>query len=334
MNQGNFVHRLFDIMQEFGEDTDLPWALVHDDIQPDHWNYFRHQDVDGMGLVCLALQHQGVRIEIPRYKGVVPSTGQRFRLAWRKFRSSTPAPVRWRRWQAAPDGVVPRHSQTLRGQLLTEALTQQVLGAAKLNQVTLNTWLLWSLNAAVAPALTLDGGERAWGNTVNMRGQVPALKLTDNQSSIVTVVFNDSDTPTQLHQRIQALFSSGLHWGSWDFLNTVCRLGPNLVRKQIRRYYSSNNSQMGTFSNLGVLNWDVSEGQAPYMFFAPCSTRTAPIAAAAGTLNGRLSLTLGLHPFLQVSPQQIEAIMADWVKHLLAQTPAVSALAPAAVAAV
>lgn len=329
MKQGNSIHRLFEIMEEFGEDTDLPWALVHDDIQPAHWCHFRHQDVDGLGLVYLAQKHQGVRIELPQYKGVVPSTWQRIALAWRKFRSRTPAPVRWRQWRPTSDGRVPRHSQTLRGHLLSEEQTQQVLAAARQHQVTLNTWLLWSLNAAVAPALTLDRGERAWGNTVNLRGQVPALKLTDNQSSIVTVVFDDQDSPAQLHARIQSLFNAGMHWGSWDFLDTVCRLGPNLVRKQIRRYYSSNNSQMGTFSNLGVLNWDVSAGQAPYMFFAPCSTRTAPIAAAAGTLNGRLSLTLGLHPFLQVSTSQIAALMDDWAAHLLGAADGFNVPAPA-----
>ena len=68
MKQGNYVHRLFEIMEEFGEDTDLPWALVHDDVQPAQWSYFRHRDVDGMGLVYLAQRQQGVQIDVPRYK--------------------------------------------------------------------------------------------------------------------------------------------------------------------------------------------------------------------------------------------------------------------------
>ena len=37
MTQGNHLHRLFDIMEEFGDDTDIPWALMHDDGQPAQW---------------------------------------------------------------------------------------------------------------------------------------------------------------------------------------------------------------------------------------------------------------------------------------------------------
>lgn len=328
MTQGNYIFRLFDIMEEFGEDTDVPLALIKSEQDPVRWFYFRHQEVDGVGAFYLAQKRQGVQIEIPRYRGAVPKTWQRFILAWRKFRTQTPAPVQWRHWQPSADGKVKKHSQALLGQLLTEDQTRQAQARAKQLNVTMNSLLLWSLNAAVAPVLTLPQAERAWGNTVNMRGQVAAEKITDNQSSIVTVVFSDEDSAVQLHGKIQALFNAGMQWGSWDFLSTVCRVGPNLVRKQIRRYYSNNNSQMGTFSNLGVWNWDVDSEQAPYMYFAPCCTRTAPIAAAAGTLNGRLSMTLGLHSFLQTSDQQIATCMNRWVALLLGTEPGVIAPVP------
>lgn len=334
MTQGNYLHRLFDIMEEFGDDTDIPWALMHDDGQPAQWFYSRHQEVDGMGCVYLAQKHLGVRVDVPEYKGAVPTTAQRFRLAWRKFRSKTPAPVRWRRWQPSADGRVEKHSQLLRGRLLDEAQTRAIINAAKASGITLNSWLLWSLNRAAAPLLTLDHGERAWGNTVNLRGHVPAARITDNQSSIVTVVFRDDDSPAQLHQHIQTLFNAGMQWGSWDFLNTICRFGPNLVRKQIRRYYGNNNSQMGTFSNLGAVNWDVSAGRPPYMYLAPPSTRTAPVAAFAGTFNGRLALVLGLHPFLQASDEEIDAILAAWVAGLRGESSTVSAPQLVAAAAV
>lgn len=316
MSQGNYIHRLFDIMEEFGDDTDVPWALVYDDQQPERWSFFRHQDVDGIGLFINALASQGVSIDIPLYKGDVPGTLQRVQLAWRKFRARTPAPVRWRQWQPSADGRVAKHSQLLRGRLLREAQTAQAIAAAKAQGVTLNSWLLWALNEAVAPVLTLPQPERAWGNTVNLRGQVKATSPTDNQSSIVTVVLREGDSARDVHANVQQLFQSGAHWGSWDFLGTICKVGPALVRKQIRRYYSSHNSQMGTFSNLGVWNWSTDNGEAPYMFFAPCCTRTAPVAAAAATLNGRMSLTLGLHPFLVATPAQLELIMTRWIELL------------------
>lgn len=332
MKQGNYIHRLFDIMEEFGDDTDIAWTLIRDDGPPAQWFFSRHQEMDGLGCIYLAQKHQGVRIEVPEYKGVVPTTWQRFVLAWRKFRSKTPAPVQWRQWQPSADGRVKKHSQLLHGRLLDVTRSKAVVAAAKAHGITLNSWLLWALNRAVVQVLALDQGERAWGNTVNMRGYVPADKITDNQSSIVTVIFHDADSAEQLHGRLQALFNAGMQWGSWDFLNTICRFGPNLVRKQIRRYYSSNNSQMGTFSNLGALSWEVTPDQAPYMYLTPPSTRTAPVGALAGTFNGRLALGLGLHPFFHATQEQIESIMAIWMTGLLGETPDVSALKPAPVA--
>lgn len=319
MSQGNYIFRLFDIMEEFGEDTDIPYAYVTSATAEPEWHYMRHQDVDGMGLFYRALRDQGVAIDVPQYNGEVPGRWQRFRLARQKFKAKTPAPVQWRHWQPGTDTRVVRHGHTLQGMLLTEAETAAAIARAKSLGVTLNTYLLWTLNQVTARALTVGNSERAWGNTVNLRGCVPASDIADNQSSIVTVAFNDDDSPTQLHQNIRDLLARGMHWGSWDFLSTVCRFGPNLVRKQIRRYYSSNNSQMGTFSNMGVWNWSTDKGAAPYLYFCPPCTRTAPVAAAAGTLNGRMSLTLGLHQFLGVDGEQGRVLLREWAQALLGQ---------------
>ena len=78
--------------------------------------------------------------------------------------------------------------------------------------------------------------------------------------------------------------------------------------------HGSNNSQMGTFSNLGVWSWDSSA--APYLFFTPPCTRTAPIGAAAATFNGCLTLTLALHPFLRPDEAMLQNLLQGWVDRL------------------
>ncbi|HVK98700.1 MAG TPA: hypothetical protein VM553_02765 [Dongiaceae bacterium] len=314
----HYIHRLFDIMEEFGDDPDVCYALVNGADEPVRWHFLRHQDVDGMGLFLHAARVQGIKLEVPKYSGVVPGTLQRVRYAWRKFRTRTPQPVQWRTWSPTPDGRVEKHSAMRLGRVLTAEQTQIILANAKRQQVTLNSFLLWALNAAVAQQLTVATTPRAWGNTINLRGAVPAESAEENQSSIITVVFDDADSPAQVHSTVRRLFDEGHHWGSWDFLSTICRFGPNLVRKQIRRYYGSNNSQMGTFSNLGVWNWDTASA-APYMYFCPPCTRTAPVAAAAGTLNGSLCLTLALHPFLCPGSELLELLLQDWVDRLTRQ---------------
>ncbi|MEZ5506639.1 MAG: hypothetical protein R3F38_11960 [Gammaproteobacteria bacterium] len=273
MSQGNYIYRLFDIMEEFGDDTDVPWALVYDDQQPQRWSFFRHQDVDGVGLFINAQASQGVSIAMPLYKGVVPGTLQRLQLAWRKFRTRTPAPVRWRQWQPSADGRVAKHSQLLRGRLLSEAQTAQAIAAAKAQGVTLNSWLLWALNEAVAPVLTLPQPERAWGNTVNLRGQVKAISPTDNQSSIVTVVIAGKVILPGMCMPTSSSCSSQCAWGSWFSQPIYGWTAESGAAWQIRRYYSSHNSQMGTFSNLGVWNWRTTDKVKRHAVFAPCSTR-------------------------------------------------------------
>lgn len=317
MSAGNYVYRLFDIMEEFGDDTDIPFAPVFSNDGPVQWQYIRHQDVDGMGMFYRAMRAQGVELELPQYVGPVPGRWQRVKGAWRKFKTRTPAPVQWKIWQPSGDGRAVRHANPTRGLMLSEQQTRDVIARAKQHDVTLNSYLLWALNKVAAAALTRGDTERAWGNTINLRGFVPAASVSDNQSSIITVVFRDSDGPAQLHRQIRQLYDQGAHWGSWDFLSTICRFGPGLVRKQIRRYYGNNNSQMGTFSNLGVWNWKTPEGVAPCLFFAPPCTRAAPVAACAATTNGHMTLTLSLHQFLQQDEQQVDALVQRWSQTLL-----------------
>ena len=312
----HYIHRLFDIMEEFGDDPDVAYARVQRNDEPVQWHFLRHQDVDGMGLFLRAMGEQGINIDVPRYAGTVPGRWQRVRYAWRKFRTRTLPPVQWRQWSPTADGRVAKHSALRRGRVLSAEQTLAILANAKRQQATLNSFLLWALNGAVAQQLTAAVTPRAWGNTINLRGAVPADSAEENQSSIITVVFDDQDSPAQLHKIIRDLFDAGHHWGSWDFLTTICRFGPNLVRKQIRRYYSGNNSQMGTFSNMGQWNWDTAKA-APYLFFCPPCTRTAPVAAAAGTLNGCLSLTLALHPFLRPDDAMLENLLQGWVDRLI-----------------
>lgn len=312
----HYIHRLFDIMEEFGDDPDIAYAPVQSNGQALQWHFLRHQDVDGMGMFLQALRAQGVTLDVPRYSGDVPSTWRRVQYAWRKFRTRTPQPVQWKTWQPTPDGRVAKHAALRQGLVLTPEQTQAVLANAKRHQVTLNSFLLWALNRATAQSLTAAETPRAWGNTINLRGAVAADSEEENQSSIITVVFDDQDSPQRLHQIVRQLFDDGHHWGSWDFLSTICRFGPNLVRKQIRRYYGSNNSQMGTFSNMGVWNWDTSDGAVPYLYFCPPCTRTAPVGAAAGTLNGSLCLTLALHPFLRPDAALLALLLQDWADQL------------------
>lgn len=311
----HYIHRLFDILEEFGDDPDIAYAPVRGNDDPVHWHYLRHQDVDGMGMFLHALKQQGVSIDVPRYAGVVPGQLQRVRYAWRKFRTRTPQPVQWRQWTPTPDGRVAKLSTQRLGRVLSVEQTQAILANAKRQQVTLNSFLLWALSGAAAQQLTAANTPRAWGNTINLRGAVRADSVEENQSSIVTVVFEDADSPAQVHRIIRGLFDAGHHWGSWDFLTTICRFGPGLVRKQVQRYYGSNNSQMGTFSNLGVWNWDASA--APYLFFTPPCTRTAPIGAAAATFNGCLTLTLALHPFLRPDETMLQNLLQGWVDRLM-----------------
>lgn len=323
MSTHNYAYRLFDIMEEFGDDVYIPYKVFSDHESDVAWQYIHHRTLDGMGLLHTLTQEQGLTINIPQYQGTVPPWYKRIVLAHKKMRQKTPEPIKWKQWvprdamleDARFKNAPHPHPKSILQ--LNKSQTADIVKQAKAHNVSMNAYPLWALNKVCKAHLVKAQPQVAWGNTINLRGQVPARTLVDNQSSIVTLLLNEGDTPEQVYETILQSYQEGAHWGCWDFLNTVCRLGPSLVRKRIKAYYSSNNSQMGTYSNLGKWTWNQGSATGPFIAALPPCTRSAPIAAVATTINDQIILSMGLHCFLEQTQDDIDTLLAHWAATML-----------------
>jgi hypothetical protein len=309
----------FAAMRDCGEDISIVYGQNNGSsaqAEP-QWFELAHDKFDGIGGLAHLLREQGVRVDKP--------PGLRGdRLTWsraiRGFFAVLPAlkirQQQWRRFDAARKAGLRPVRDRVAWQLLTEEQTAQVVVAAKAAGVTVNTFLLFHLDAAVSAQLTLPSSNRLWMIPVNLRG---AVTRPDNflQMSFLAVDFDRDLSLSQLHAQIIGLQARACHWGSWMALHLGKLIGAAGLRRELRNRDKKNNGWTGIFSNLGA--WDV-PGSGSWIFCPPIS-RVHPVGAGCVTMNGRMALTTQLHDALGGDPQTSQALLAAWLQPYL-QEPA------------
>jgi hypothetical protein len=309
---------LFEILDEMGENPRFLFALSKLGVaEPLAQAEIHHRESDGYGGLTRFLRDQGVRFEAPTFRGDTrpPPLLERVRAVLRVARDRGGEPLAFLRTNPAWTRGAPVTARAGAGRLLAADASARVFAAAKAEGVSVTSFLLHRLTESVGPLVIAPGTSVAWGVPVNMRGPVRIEPDDANASSIMPVRVPRGATPAAVQEALSGALAANLHWGKWDQLNLVARLGKRALRKKVSHFYrTADAARLGIFSNVGSWRGQSADDVGVIAYGLP--TLTDPIFAAALTWNGMLALTLRAHPSLTGDDAEVGRWLDAWITAL------------------
>jgi hypothetical protein len=164
-------------------------------------------------------------------------------------------------------------------------------------------------------------GELHWVVPVNMRGVDERRPPTANQASTLELCFPVTSGPKEIDALFQRERGRLAHWGVWQLLSLLRCLGSAVIRRAAR--HEAGIEKHGSFSNLGSLRAQPSsaaESSPEWWLAFNTVQRSRPVGAACLTWNGRLAITLQLHPVLSRDPATAHAWLLAWLARLMVES--------------
>ncbi|HYD79457.1 MAG TPA: hypothetical protein VEC06_06590 [Paucimonas sp.] len=316
----DWVAEMFRALRDCGENISIVYAQRNGaQTQTDlRWFELPHDQYDGISGLGQLLREQGLRVEkLP----VLRNDRFTFWRGLRGFFTVLPAvKVRRQQWKSEFGWSRKVSSAPARERvawhLFTEEQTREIVAAAKAAGVTVNTYLLLHLDAAVSAELVPPGTSRRWMIPVNLRGAVTRPAELPPHMSFLGVDLEDAMTLDRLQAQIDRLKERCYHWGMWILLHLGRLLGAEGMRQDIRKRERQEHGVTGMFSNLGT--WDI-PGSGSWIF-CPAITRVYPVGAGCITMNGRMGLAMQLHDALGKDLQTSYALLEAWASACLPES--------------
>lgn len=309
----DWVAEFFCAMRDCGEDMSIVYGEkrgTSPHSEP-RWFLLPHDKFDGMSGLGHLLREQGSPVDsLPVLRGdrfsvlravrglfaVLPVLGV-MRRQWRKFDGSRQV------------GFLPAQERVA-WKLFTVEQTQAIIAAAQAERVTVNTYLLYHLDAVVANSALSSAASRRWMIPVNLRGAVTREREDSPHMSFLAVDVHGDTSPRRIQSQITRLKERACHWGSWVALHIGRLVGAEAMRRDIRNREKKQHGWTGIFSNLGV--WKVPDSGS--WVFCPAIARSYPVGAGCVTINGRMSLTLQLHDGFDENLQTTRKLLEAWAE--------------------
>ncbi len=277
------------------------------------WTYLSHTEYDGIGAFAKLLQDRGGET------GDLPRITHPAKLSWWSFLRALPEMLGARKrlqWKKLPQGPSAAHDKptpAVAWHVFDEDQTSKIRRTARTAQVTVNSLLLKYLDRAVRPDLKDPSKANPWMVPVNLRGKVDRPQPTDNHSSYIGIRVYASEGVRDVHRHIYQSLEKGRHCANWKAFDATRFTSTGLKKRLIESDRATSQWNLGSFSNLGV--WDsekkiaAGDCQGAWLF-APPVLGIQMLGAGCVTFQGRLSLTLQVHPELTSSPE----VPAKWIK--------------------
>jgi hypothetical protein len=314
----DWVAEMFSALRDCGEDISIVFgqADAHAPTEAEvSWHELPHDQYDGVSGLAALLAKQGLSAAaLPVLREGRPSFLRRARGVLSVLRYLG---IRRQKWTIEYDWERPRvllpPGERVAWSLFDVEQTAAMLQAAKTAGVTVNSYLLAHLDAAVRGTWVPADAGRRWMLPVNLRGAVVRPAESPPHMSFLTVDVSDTPTAKVVQTQIDGYLRKGQHWGMWALLQLGRLLGEEGMRKDIRKRERMGHGATGMFSNLGV--WNIAGGGS--WIFCPAITRVYPIGAGCITVNGRMALTLQLHDALDGSLDKARTTLDAWVQSCL-----------------
>ncbi len=322
--QKDAIRPWFEAVQNDNEFIGIRFGRVIAGSRAVEWQYYPHSDFDGIGAFARIL-NEGCGIDpdlqqIPHprkeswlclLKSVPRFAAPRKRIPWKPLTNdSLPAKP------SSPPPAVDYHA-------FTEEETWQLRQVSRSRDVTVNSFLLKQLDRAVRPYLADPSSYIPWMVPVNMRGKVSRPDPLGNHTSYVALRILASHNARKVHEMIYEALQRGDHWAHWKAFQATQSFSEAMRQWAIRHDFATSQWNLGAFSNLGVWNApdDLPESLQGDWLFCPPVFRWQQLGAGCLTFNGRLTLTLQLHPELTTCKEAAEEIMNRWVQEIRVELP-------------
>ena len=309
----------FEALESMGEFVGIRFGHIKPGSSEVEWYFLSHIEVDGIGGFAKLLRERGADLrDLPRITHPAP-------LSWGSFVRSIPqllGPRRRLKWKALPTGSpLPPNSPTpaVAWHVFSEEQTAKIRRSARSSQVTVNSLLLKYLDRVVRPYLEDPSKAIPWMVPVNMRGKADQPEDTANHSSYVGIRVFASEGARDVQRHIYESLAKGRHCANWKAFDATRFTSPGMKRHLIRTDRATSQWNLGSFSNLGV--WDADKhidasGCQGAWLFAPPTLAIQLIGAGCVTFQGKLSLTLHVHPDLTTAPEVPAEWMRRWVREI------------------
>lgn len=310
----------FRALEALGECIGIRFGQIKPGSTAPEWSFFDHTDYDGIGGLAKLLRDRGGEVgDLPRITHPAP-------LSWWPFIKLIPAMVGPRKrleWKPLPQGPPPpppnQPTEAVAWHVFSEAETLQIRQSARNSLVTVNSLLIKYLDRSVRPYLMDPSKAIPWMIPVNLRGKVEQPLDTNNHSSYIGIRIFASEGVREVHRHIYESLENGQHCGHWKAFAASRFSSPALKKKLILTDRATSQWNLGGFSNLGV--WDpekriTAPGCQGEWLFAPPVLASQMLGAGCVTFQGRLSLTLHVHPDLTTASEVPEEWMKGWVREI------------------
>jgi hypothetical protein len=314
------VRPWFESLEANGEFVGIRFGRVPPGGGQVEWMYLHHTEYDGIGGLAHLLRERGALI------GDLPRITHPGGFSWWTFIRFLP--VSLARRQFLEWGDVRRGDQKVEeGQappaaafhVFDEEKTSRIRLASRLCDVTVNSFLMKYLDRAIRPSLKDPSSPIPWMIPVNLRGRVNRVSDTGNHSSYVGIRVLASEGVKEVQQHIYKALQKGQHLAAWMGFSVSKGASAKTRERIIKESRATSQWSVGCFSNLG--EWDAEKritapGCQGDWLFAPPVLRFQKIGAGCVTFQGRLTLTLQVHPELTVEPEVASEWLRSWVREI------------------
>lgn len=303
------VGEWFELLHEVGENTEACVGRLRPEAGEVSWVYLPHQRFDGIDALSHAMALSSVEGRLERGKQEQRSPPPLPVRAVRALTSLSRQRLPARGWRCADASWRPDPSRRPRPEalaffVLSREETALAARLARRQGASLNSLLLWAINQAVARWLDESAPEACWMVPVNMREALAGLPISTNRVAFIEVRLRPEAGVSEVHAAIRGQLSAGAHFTAWDAYQLAGALG--LLPRRAARAAFAPPRRTGAFSNIGA--WTTPGAEEDAWVICPPPLRSTPFTACVVTCNGRLSLTLELHPSLCAGANDAQAI--------------------------
>jgi NRPS condensation-like uncharacterized protein len=269
------------------------------------WFEVSHCECDGIGGFARLLRKQGLNnLAIPQTKH---SCRGIFSPLWNLFCSNLKKEVCAKR----SDWIQPALSTNITWHLFTKSETQEILAHCRVLGVTVNSYLLHTLDQAIRPEVRQSEKKIPWMIPVNLRGDVCYPDDTQNHVSCVEVKIANEDTPAIIHRKILHQLQLGEH-RALHLLLKIGRIFTHQVKVNLlTKDRNKSTGIIGAFSNLGAWKSEEVTTEEGWVFCPPV-VKEHLLGAGCVTYQGRLGLATQSYS----EKDKVEQRMQRWVRNI------------------
>jgi hypothetical protein len=190
--------------------------------------------------------------------------------------------------------------------------SKKILKFSKENKTTLNSYLLANIIQHLDPIWVNKKRNISIGIPISLHANLGSIQIPRNRFSIIDIWLNESNTHTEINRQIKSNLRRGMHFAAWFSYNLPQYIGS--------WFYSYFLLTADMFQSRNILytylgNWDAMSGTG--LFTIPPVIYYIPISVSAINWEGKLAITLQLHPHIDITNDGIETIIESWARDLL-----------------